>query len=39
MLDQKSAKTNLKAAMFMDILWQKFYRIPVLNKIKFGKQL
>ena len=30
---------NLKAAIFMDSLLQKSYEIPVLRKIKFGKQL
>ena len=35
----KECQNELESSMFVDILLQKFYRIPALSKIKFGISL
>ena len=35
----EECQNELESSMSVDILWQKFYRIPILKKIKSGQQL
>ena len=35
----QDCQNELESSVFVDILWQKFCRIPVLSKIKFGEYL